>query len=402
MKRKIVFGVVVLLLVLQTQTVFAADYDEKFCKELNDNDIDDIEDLVEKRAKQMNLVFCMDRTIRSPLKYNKDRGNYNTDKFIKANCLEVLKLLVKYGADVNKNYSYVIGSSYFEDEYPLELAIKEKHPLTVIKFLLDSGANPNFSHSYNGHQFSRPLTLAYTNGDMTLVNLLLDHGANGAFLLPDLYGAMPGDNQMIQLLISRGVQIRSEQGAETLRKATETGHFDIVKLLVVNGVNVNARDSKGITALSVAYDKGEMEIYNYLKANGAIEFEPKQVAQPPAPAQSTTNVYVQPSAPSSSSSSSGSSTPSRNIGKEIAEAFTPPLDSGTYGLVGTQVKLRLAGIAKSGMLSYTNKQGKTVNGYYNIDGDRMTVQVEGNTYMYTITSKTSFSGHGETWVRTGY
>jgi len=28
--------------------------------------------------------------------------------------------------------------------------------------------------------------------------------------------------------------------------------------------------------------------------------------------------------------------------------------------------------------------------------------MEGYTFVYTVTSETSFSGNGETWVRTGY
>jgi len=90
------------------------------------------------------------------------------------------------------------------------------------------------------------------------------------------------------------------------------------------------------------------------------------------------------------------------LGKAITESFQSPLDSGTYGLSGTQAKIRLTSIAKSGILSFTNRQEKTVTGTYSIDGNRMTIQADGFTYVYTITSKTSFSGHGETWVRTGY
>jgi len=32
----------------------------------------------------------------------------------------------------------------------------------------------------------------------------------------------------------------------------------------------------------------------------------------------------------------------------------------------------------------------------------MTIQMEGYTFLYTVTSETSFSGNGETWVRTGF
>jgi len=395
MKKKIILFVVSLLLVLQTQMIFAADYNDDFKKELNRNNIGNIEKLLQKRAREMNLTYCITYTLRN-----------------KADCLDVLRLLVRYGTDVNKNHSYFIGSSYFTEEYPLELAVDKKYSVAIIQFLLDSGANPNYSHSSSdGYRYAPPLVKAYWNGDMTVVNLLLDKGANGERLLRSL-GQNPKDNQMIQQLISRGIQIRSEEGARALRWAAYGGNLVAIKLLVENGVNVNARandkdDQKyfplGSTAASVAYDKGEMEVYNYLKANGAIDFEPRQVTQQqtaPSQSSSTTNVYVQPSAPDTSSSSN-SNTPSRNIGKEIADAFKPPLQSGTYSLAGTQEKISIAGIAKSGIITQT-WQGKTYQGTYNIDGNKMTVQIRGYTFVFNITSETSFSGHNETWVRTGY
>jgi ankyrin repeat protein len=229
----------------------------------------------------------------------------STKGFNKSNCLDVLRLLVRYGADVNKPYTYSLGSSYFNNGYPLENAIKEKHSIAVIQFLLDSGANPDYA-STSGAIFT-PVARAYSNRDMPVVNLLLDRGANGANLLPS--AGSGGDNEMIRLLISRGVQIRSDQGAEALRWAALSEKLDTIKLLVENGVNVNARSNDnnetiqefiplGATAASIAYDKGEMEIYDYLKANGARDFEPRQVAQHAAPApSSTTNVYVQQPAP---------------------------------------------------------------------------------------------------------
>ena len=116
-----------------------------------------------------------------------------------------------------------------------------------------------------------------------------------------------------------------------------------------------------------------------------------------------TNVYVQQPAPApSSSGSSSSSTPSRNVGKEIADAFRSPIQSGTYSLAGTQAKIRLSSIAKSGILTYTTKQGRSGSGSYSIDGNRMTIQMEGYTFLYTVTSETSFRGDDGTWVRTGY
>jgi hypothetical protein len=97
---------------------------------------------------------------------------------------------------------------------------------------------------------------------------------------------------------------------------------------------------------------------------------------------------------SGGTSSSGSS--------NISDIFKAPLQSGTYALTGTQARIRMTSILKSGILTFTNQEGRTVQGTYNIDGNRMTVQADGYTYVYTITSETSFSGYGENWIRIGY
>jgi hypothetical protein len=140
------------------------------------------------------------------------------------------------------------------------------------------------------------------------------------------------------------------------------------------------------------------------RSNGAINdetwvlYEGSPVASAPVQSSSTNNSYVQPSAPAQSTQTQQ---PNRNVGKEIADAFRSPLQSGTYSLAGTQEKISIAAIAKSGIISQT-WQGKTYQGTYNIDGSRMTIQIRGYTFVFNITSETSFSGHGETWVRTGY
>jgi hypothetical protein len=107
-------------------------------------------------------------------------------------------------------------------------------------------------------------------------------------------------------------------------------------------------------------------------------------------------------AQSSTTPSTQNRNSSPNIAQQLQQAFQSPLDNGTYGLAGTKATIRLTAIAKNGIFTYTNKQGGTGTGNYQIEGNRMTIQMEGYTFVYNVTSRTSFSGNGETWVRTGY
>jgi hypothetical protein len=70
-------------------------------------------------------------------------------------------------------------------------------------------------------------------------------------------------------------------------------------------------------------------------------------------------------------------------------------------------------------MSLSGYQATTYSGYnqvawgtYRINGNQLVISfltgngaganLQGKTFAYTITSDTSFSGGGETWVRTGY
>jgi hypothetical protein len=66
-----------------------------------------------------------------------------------------------------------------------------------------------------------------------------------------------------------------ENSKTALIKAVEMEHFPSVKLLVEAGANLNLRAEYGSTAASIAYDKGNIEIYDYLMAHGAREFTPR-------------------------------------------------------------------------------------------------------------------------------
>jgi ankyrin repeat protein len=386
MKRRTDIGIVLfILLVLQTQVAFAQLGD--FYRELGRNNLRNIERLLQRQANQMDLTWAMYNTISPDIGRSELRG-YNID-----NMLDVLRLLVRYGADVNK--PAVENIMFVNFGYPLELAVRNRRSFSVIQFLLDSGANPNLASL----SVYLPLREAWSQNNMAVMNLLLDRGADGSMLLSTL--AWNEDNKTIIWLIARGVRIRSDGGASALRNAAEKGNMETIILLVENGVNVNARNEDGKSALSIAYDKGEMEIYNYLLANGAVEFESRPATvQPTAPAasSSTTNVYIQPSAPAQSNPAPVPS--------------TPTLQTGRYAWSNSGTNMTMTLSAGSMVSAFLNNSPIGVwHGTYRINGNQLVITVSnptsdyanlrGQTYAYTITSSTSFSGSGETWVRTG-
>jgi len=350
MKRKMVLTVLAFLLVLQTQTVFAADYNADFLKAAGKNDLGAMEQILQRRANQMNLSSCMNEILR-------DR----VSGFNRGNTINVLRLLIRYGADANSGLSASIQN--------------QNQPIEIIKFLLDSGAKLTRTN----------LDDAVVRGSFDVFKFLLQYGGD-IDINERTYSAT---NKTMLMVYST-------------RKIGQINNFDLVKLLVENGAKVNLRDDNGATAASLAYDNGEIEIYNYLKSKGAIDFEPKQVTQQPAaPAQSTTNVYVQPSAPAQSTPTQPAPAP---------RPAAPTLRPGRYAYSGSNVTMDIA----SPLTMVTLYSGYTAVaiGNYTINGNTLVISIlrassddykfmVGRTYDYTITSDSSFSGQGERWVRTG-
>jgi hypothetical protein len=405
MKRKMIIGVVLfVLLVLQTQTVFAQDYNlVEFLDKFSANDISGIEMLLREHGHQMDLQACLkavafnlvllsdtERTSanvggKTAIPMNRNRNSI----------LRVIQLLVEAGLDIN--------ADLWDD---------------VLAFKADDGK----FYFYTAGRYSSILSVAssWDRLNVDIVRYLLSVGADvyeARFTIDDNWIAIN------RLLIEYGYNINNPTAEADrvngvsiparnylLTEASERGQIATVRLLVESGAMVNRIDYKGAfdgtrlldgkTAAQFAYEKREIDIYNYLRQNGAVWTAPSQVASTP-PSSSNTYTPPTPSYTPPPSSSSSSSTPDRNIGREIAEAFRSPLQSGTYSLAGTQARIRLTSIARSGIFTYTNRQGRTGTGQYSIDGNRMTIQMEEYTFLYTVDSQTSFSGNGETWVRTG-
>jgi hypothetical protein len=192
--------------------------------------------------------------------------------------------------------------------------------------------------------------------------------------------------------------------------------LDVIKLLIQYGVEVNqnitwfqitgrttwSTGPSWITLnspnkpLTVAIEMGASdEVIAYLRGLGAeenpVRFIPPTSSVPASPAPPT-------AAPASTVAPA--STPGVNPAQALADAISSPLRAGTYGLSGSDATINIASIGKSGIMYYTYR-GNSGNGSYTINGDTMTVQMGGYTFVYTINSATMFSGNGETWVRTG-
>ena len=155
----------------------------------------------------------------------------------------------------------------------------------IVKMLLDRGADPNMQLFFapanlSGNTNTRgstPLIRAVNNADMEMVKLLLEHGADATIMMADrqtaIHAAIAGrasEPQVIELinmlhkagadvnvvaLINHPQEIR---GGTALHYAVRKRQRNVIKRLAELGINMDAVDQDGLTALDYTQSRGFM------------------------------------------------------------------------------------------------------------------------------------------------
>jgi uncharacterized protein len=177
-------------------------------------------------------------------------------------CLECARLLLDAGADVNQLTRY--GWT------PLLTAIQNRHYKLAV-FLIDRGANPNLANKGGW----TPLYIATDNrniegGDypvraadmdhLDLIKLLIDKGAN-------VNARVCGTQSTPRKCVGDSTETRNnftmqwlyEDGATPFLRAAQSGDVTLMKLLLAHGADPKIATSYQVTALSVAAGIGWVE-----------------------------------------------------------------------------------------------------------------------------------------------
>ncbi|KAF8489550.1 hypothetical protein F5888DRAFT_1892870 [Russula emetica] len=125
-----------------------------------------------------------------------------------------------------------------------------------------------------GLRENTPLHSAAFYGDLEMVQVLLDYGAdvnskNRLRSTPLGYASRDGhrnDARVARLLIAHGADpnTRNMIGSTPLHQASGYGRIEIVRLLIEHGANVEAKDDEGISPLDVASGEQREEIIKLL------------------------------------------------------------------------------------------------------------------------------------------
>lgn len=189
----------------------------------------------------------------------------------KAHGITVLMILFGFALiapNLHANSNYNLNEAFLMAVYENDYAIMEE--------LLKKGADIN---AVDREGSLTPLAVAAANGDLKLVNFLLENNANphGNQNIPNLpiYLAISNNHfnvvkKLLELGISPNYAWPNRNGGTLLITAVQMGHLEVIKLLVQLGADVNFCGNGDYSPLyrSIIYDR--FTIFKFLISNGAF------------------------------------------------------------------------------------------------------------------------------------
>lgn len=174
---------------------------------------------------------------------------------VKAGDIEGVKVALQNGADVNTGDK--------KDGAALVIAT-DNGDVAMVRILLEAGANPNQEKGYSA---LTPLHIAAEKGATEIATLLLKHGADihgetSYGQTPICWATDKPHGEMVDLLIASGARM-------SVVEAIRLQRLDIVEDFWKRGTSVNYANEMGATPLHAAVERRETELISSLLHRGA-------------------------------------------------------------------------------------------------------------------------------------
>lgn len=224
----------------------AWEYNLKLCHALKEKDFEKVKEILTTEGSPKVNSIIVEGDIPLHLAINNGAD------------IEIVKLLLKKGADVN--------SEDEDGELPLILAIEKKN-VELALLILDSGADL-YVKDMGG---STPLHRAAALGMTPIVEALLKRE-----LYPDEqdssrrtalhWAAKEGHERVVKCLLNRGASLQEvdRHGRAPLHLAAMSGHYEISCRLIDYGGDINRRDNNGRTCLHDSSWLGHVDVVRLL------------------------------------------------------------------------------------------------------------------------------------------
>ena len=162
------------------------------------------------------------------------------------------------------------------NEENLHFAVKHgKHEME--KYLIEKGLDINSKDS----QHQTPLMIAVQNEDESMVQLLLDLGAkiNGLGYNEAIFAAIKlTSRNILVVLVKNGAEVnfKDEINESTpLHIAVSDHKYEMARILVEAGANVNARNEESVTPLAQIFDEDVWKLKNTSENTKRLEDDMK-------------------------------------------------------------------------------------------------------------------------------
>jgi len=195
--------------------------------------------------------------------------------------LPVVKLLIENGADVNQSPTGLVARDvHIEHQTPLLIACIKNHE-DIVRCLIEAGADVNTT----SERGSSPFLAICQHNNADLARLLIQHGARYDIEVTNVYAAKinglivaaeSGSFDILKLLVEAGLNVNYKiegpeetAGRTPLFCASAKGFRDIVEYLIKKGADVNATEKTGLSCLHIAAAMGHADIVQLLCEHGA-------------------------------------------------------------------------------------------------------------------------------------